>query len=407
MNTAQLCRYLESVLKDAKDPKGLSEEQKTAINNLNSVMKMSYGKLAPMLNADQLGQGKNLSLIIDGLQDKDGKTNSSFTLLDLLTKDIVLNQDHMQAAMPQTPGIFNNEDQFKQWFQESSGLSNDEIAGLDFKSLIKTFQAVGSGQYAGAKLIAASFADYLDKTFRALIPDELKTEMEKTLQYAKMQVAQVLMGQCSPDEKAKVGTLNCWSKDFKSISLSNVTEAYITYIAQAIGGYGESGYGVDKTVDKSNFATDDPSFLFTIDNIYNKDLYDSKTLLYADFYNAMYNNICKNGWTTVTEDVYDKQYLQNALKNGQLFIASLNDEGYFYQGEYTRNGHVVEVADEDAIARANSEYTKTKARLNYKEECIEIDMKNLDMEIASLSAEYDSVKNIISKNAEKVFSLFQ
>jgi hypothetical protein len=114
-----------------------------------------------------------------------------------------------------------------------------------------------------------------------------------------------------------------------------------------------------------------------------------------------------NGWTTTTQDLSDMQYLQHALKNGQLFISSLNDEGYYYQGEYTRNGHIVEVTDEDLIARATADFTRIKSKLNYKEEVLEIDMKNLDMEIAALSAEYDSIKGILSKNTEKSFNMFQ
>jgi hypothetical protein len=192
-----------------------------------------------------------------------------------------------------------------------------------------------------------------------------------------------------------------------AISLSNLTEAFLTYYAQAIGGFGESGYGIDKTVAKSVYVTDDPSFNYVIKNIYNEDAYDTKTLFYADFYNALYNNLCMNGWTTTTQDLSDMQYLQHALKNGQLFISSLNDEGYYYQGEYTRNGHIVEVTDEDLIARATADFTRIKSKLNYKEEVLEIDMKNLDMEIAALSAEYDSIKGILSKNTEKSFNMFQ
>ena len=34
------------------------------------------------------------------------------------------------------------------------------------------------------------------------------------------------------------------------------------------------------------------------------------------------------------------------------------------------------------------------------------DMKNIDTELSALTTEYDSVKNLISKNVEKVFTMF-
>ena len=47
-----------------------------------------------------------------------------------------------------------------------------------------------------------------------------------------------------------------------------------------------------------------------------------------------------------------------------------------------------------------------KSKLNYKEETLELDMKNLDTEISALTTEYDTVKNLISKGVEKVFTMF-
>jgi hypothetical protein len=134
-----------------------------------------------------------------------------------------------------------------------------------------------------------------------------------------------------------------------------------------------------------------------------------QTELNADFYNMLYNQLCLNGASADTNKqqmVTDKEYLSNALKNGQLFISSLNTDGYFYGGAYTLSGYVTEVTDEDAIARAEAEYTVTKSKLNYKEETLELEMKNLDTEISALTTEFDTVKSLISKNIEKVFTLF-
>ena len=95
-----------------------------------------------------------------------------------------------------------------------------------------------------------------------------------------------------------------------------------------------------------------------------------------------------------------------ALKNGQLFISTLNTDGYYYQGHYTNSAHIAEVTDEDAIAQAEAEYNVTKSKLNYKEESLELELKNIDTELSALTTEYDTVKNLISKNVEKVFTMF-
>ncbi len=140
--------------------------------------------------------------------------------------------------------------------------------------------------------------------------------------------------------------------------------------------------------------------------IEDEDSVDSVTVMQADFYMQLYNNICANGWTQ-NDNVEDSTYLENALKNGTYFITSLNDDGYFYQGRYNEGDCIIEVTDEDAIAQAEAEFTAIQAQLTYKEEQLDLEMQNLDAEISSLTTEYDSVKNLISQNIEKVFSLFQ
>lgn len=195
-------------------------------------------------------------------------------------------------------------------------------------------------------------------------------------------------------------------KDKSSVSLSNMLRSYLTNFALAIDGF-DSGFTIDKTsTKKSKYATDDLNYYFLLKN---DGAMTNQTMLVADFYNMLYNQLCMNGASsdaTKREMISDSDYLAHGLKNGQLFVSSLNNDGYFYQGAYTLNGHMNEVPDEDAIARAELEYNVTKSKLNYKEETLELDMKNLDTEISALTTEYDTVKNLISKGVEKVFTMF-
>jgi hypothetical protein len=393
MNLDQMTLYFDQVIEDSQmseaeaKSNGLNIEQLNKLKELANLLQFNIGVSAGttegadkenILDTATVDPNGSKSLYVNGTSVQGG----TYTLTDLLTKDIVYVTDFQTI--------------------------NNESAMEAFVIQLKT-------------------------TLEQVFVKDTNIEATNAFDYAYGQVMNKLLtstenvsrGGSANDAKGKAEsaakTYNTWVKstymDYSggsittgtryAVSLSNITESFMTYFAQAMGGFGESGYGIDKTVAKSVYVTDDPSFSYTVNNKYNEDAYDMKTLFYADFYNALYNNLCRNGWTTTTQDLSDPQYLHNALKNGQLFISSLNDEGYYYQGEYTRNGHVVEITDEDAIARATAEYTMIKSKLNYKEEVLEIDMKNLDMEIAALSAEYDSVKGIISKNTEKAFSLFQ
>ncbi len=191
-----------------------------------------------------------------------------------------------------------------------------------------------------------------------------------------------------------------------SVNLTNLANTLLTYYAMLLDGFEDQSYSIKDEKKQSIYVTDNLTYYFNVENTSGVSETD---MLNADFYNQMYNVICMYGACTDTmkqEMVTDKAYLNNALKNGQLFISSLNTDGYFYPGHYTLNGHVGEIPDEDAIARAELEYEITKSKLNTKEESLELKMKNLDMEISSLTTEYDTVKNMISKGVEKVFTMF-
>lgn len=213
-------------------------------------------------------------------------------------------------------------------------------------------------------------------------------------------------GDTSAGDKNNAILYNGGSKNITTASLTNMLNAYLTYFAISLEGY-DKGLCVDnKSMSSSTFVTDDLNYNFVLNS---PESISEQDVLNAEFYNMLYNNICMYGACTdevMQEQVMDKEYLSYAIKNGQIFVSSLHDDGYFYQGHYTQNGHIGEVPDQDAIAQAELDYEMTKSKLNYKEETIELKMKNLDMEISALTTEFDTVKNLISKNIEKVFTMF-
>lgn len=189
---------------------------------------------------------------------------------------------------------------------------------------------------------------------------------------------------------------------YQAVSLSNMISSFLTYFDNYMNGV-NSNYVVGKTQDTTNFVTDDSGYMYFGQAPSNV---PSQTEKLADFYDQLYNNICEHGWRQ-DDAIQDSEYLESALKSGRYSMSSLNEDGYHYQHRYNETGYIVEVTDQDAIARAEAEFTRVKAELTFKEDSIDMKSKKLDAEISSLSAEYDTVKQLISKSIEKTFQMFQ
>ena len=190
-------------------------------------------------------------------------------------------------------------------------------------------------------------------------------------------------------------------RSYTTINISTMFNAYLTYFAQYMEGIGDSSYEVNKTKTSSNLIDD--MFVFTM--VTDVDT-SGDNLLIAAFYDTLFNQICSKGWTE-NDKVNDNEYLQESLKNGNMYISTLADDGYYYQGNYATNRYIKEITDEEAIAQAEAKYNREKEKLSYKENILDMKMKNLDTEISSLTTEYDTVKSVISKNIEKGFKRYQ
>jgi len=126
----------------------------------------------------------------------------------------------------------------------------------------------------------------------------------------------------------------------------------------------------------------------------------------AQFYDALFNQICMNGWTENAQ-IDDREYMTEMMKNGMVFISSMSDDGYYYQSSYSNDKTVIEVADNEAIAQAEAKYSAEKAKIENKEDSLDLKMKNLDTEISSLDQEYNTVKSLISKSIEKSIKRYE
>ncbi len=360
---------------------------------------------------------------------KEGELKYSFAealgidLSDSSTADKKMDDMFCYTTSPNTSE--QNEDGDYIISNNGTALTRDEIKNLSIGDLL-------SGKYSITKVGADDFdvkAEILEKLATALgydggdkitgiginVDDQSASALSSALSFTNQHYLDNAETVSGGSTAQKIANLINKSPDYngvihsdvgESVSLTNLLKTYLTYFAIALDGAESTLFSIEDKTSESQYVTDDYNYYFLISD---SEAVTETDLLTTDFYNQLYNQICTNGATTdaIKRDmVQDPEYLMQALKNGQLFISSLNTDGYFYQGHYTLNGYVAEVTDEAAIAQAEMEYEITKTKLNYKEETLDLKMKNIDTELSALTTEYDTVKNLISKNVEKVFTMF-
>lgn len=237
------------------------------------------------------------------------------------------------------------------------------------------------------------------------------TQNHRSHDDSKMQKSQNYMGFTYTADKDKHGTFGWTHKDRNdksqvSINLNNIAQAFLTAYVQYMQGVGDSQYSFQKG-DKSQcnlYDGTDKNFKFTV--YAGSETEDDSTQLISNFYDSMFNMICMNGWTE-NDKIDDADYMSEMMKNGMAFISSISDDGYYYQGNYSTDKCILEVTDTEAIARAEAKYNTEKTKIENKEDTIDLKMKNLDTEISSLTTEYDTTKQVISKAIEKSFKRYE
>lgn len=338
--------------------------------------------------------------------------NSSFTIADLLNNDITLWTT--QSLDRTAADVFRNniESVIK------NGADNGTFSTLINKS-VEDWYPDFANQSSSVKSMLKFFDQISKGMYSLLMPDNPDNQainayfiaLNNTIDRlcdSKSSGHILLKGQKSTQSAiSNAQALNCWStiSGCSAISLSNLTEAFLTDFVNGMNNF-KGDYQVNDTVKNSYYITDDASFIYTVNTNHPKDE-ENEYLYLSEFYSVMFNNLCQNGWYE-NEYVDDNDYINNSVKNGQMFVVSKGSDNYFYQERYVNisGGHIMENTDQDAITNAEREYTSKKNKINYKDEQLEIEAKQLDAEISALSTEYDTVKSLISKNIEKTFTLF-
>ena len=322
--------------------------------------------------------GNKMNILMNGSILTDGASITSMNLRDLLANDVVIMQSknkkddflkNMKAIFENIAGIFGYNQQI------GTGLYVDEAS----------FEAIQNA-------VAMTEAHFLREGNIIAIGD--KKDSNNPTQTSAYQNA---------IENNRIGA-NSGDDGYLAISINNLISTFLTYYDNELRGT-ESPFFAGKSLENEStyMITESGSYQYVVGKAA-EDVITNDVKL-ADFYDELYNNICAKGWRNDSA-IDDNEYFQNSIKNGRYSLMSLNMDGYFYQTRYNDTGYLVEEIDKDAVARAEAEYTRKKAELNYKEDYIDLKNKNLDAEIAELSTEMESVKNMINKSVEKTFTMF-
>lgn len=409
MTLGNMINYID--LKANIDPSYATEDEKKVADALNITI---GSKDSGALEIKSDLQASSNYLVINGTKQDNSNGEINFTLSDLLSEDVTF--------------AFTSEKNSTSFWKKIVAAVGSVLSGTvlfgGYNGLLELL-GVDKGGYSDMTPQERQLLEILDNMFKGFeaILDTSQSEIDVTaFNYAIQETLNLLantqdLGSRNHSNDAFNDAINesnnyngfvtkaaSKNKNFgtTAISLSNLAESFLTFYAQAKGGF-QDDYYIRQDGKKSSYVTDDQGYYYRIKN---GDDGTSKQMFEAEFYSIMFNNILENGWYN---NLYidDKEYLDNALKNGQLFITSINEDGYYYQDRYNANGYIMEDTDDDAITQAEREFSAVKLKIEAKEQQLDLDMKNLDLEISSLTTEYDTVKSLINKNVEKTFTMFQ
>lgn len=151
---------------------------------------------------------------------------------------------------------------------------------------------------------------------------------------------------------------------------------------------------------KNIFTKMQSSGYFTYTNTPADAVNDPEHYIYASVGTGTAGNVQKS-------PLYDNVTFEGALRDGTLRLEYFSTtDKKFVSTTISEDTCIQEVADERAIAAAESKYNQDMTDLENKDKKLDLELKKLDTEHSALQTEYDSVKNIVDKNVESSFKIF-
>lgn len=129
----------------------------------------------------------------------------------------------------------------------------------------------------------------------------------------------------------------------------------------------------------------------------------------AKYYEEIFNAIQSAGGclTLPEKKAKSASWITNMIKNTQISLASWDSENNMLtKTSAALNTNLREIADQNAIEKADSEYETELEAINKKDERYDKKLSQLETERSAVKTEIDSLKKIMNDNIEKTFKLY-
>lgn len=135
----------------------------------------------------------------------------------------------------------------------------------------------------------------------------------------------------------------------------------------------------------------------------NKGNADTKAQWYTNMFNRM-----KQGYKAIENGLASSsQWMEYALESGIVSLEQVDKSYNWNSLDYKSCTKITEETDDAAVTKAEAEYNRAMNDIEAKDNIYDIELKNIDTEHTSLQTEYDSIKNVISKNIDRTFKFNQ
>ena len=120
-----------------------------------------------------------------------------------------------------------------------------------------------------------------------------------------------------------------------------------------------------------------------------------------DFYVPIFSAAATNGWTTeYNEQIKNNEdYISDAIISGSLQLATVGPNGQYEEDTslrfYTQAGYIETITDGEANEELAAWYNAEKARVNEKENLLDIHISELSTELEVIQTEMQSVQSFI------------
>ena len=129
----------------------------------------------------------------------------------------------------------------------------------------------------------------------------------------------------------------------------------------------------------------------------------------VNYYKNIFNEMRTKGFTTVDDEakLKDNDWFVRQLKAGKLQLSYFSTvEKSFVATGLDSDESITQREDSSAMAIAEQVYQNAMDKIERQDKQFDLQLNKLESEHSALSTEYDSVKNIIKKNVEKSFNIF-